>query len=165
MRIRRCHAIEILRLARRQIFRWIQAPPASQKSLSPENLVDACDASMEARCNVEERRIHVCHLCVSQEPFRIDRLRRFHNSMEFSLQLYSASRPHRPMPKQTAGEPKRLSSKLEPGEQVQDNVVVIARVESNLACAAGCSYSTQNILGCIEIERSNLDLDHALDLG
>jgi hypothetical protein len=157
MRIRRCHAIEILRLARRQIFRWIQAPPASQKPLSAENLVDARDASVEMMCNVKERCIHVRHLCISQEPLRIDRLRRLHNPMEFSLQLHSASRPHCPMSKQTAGEPKRLSAELEPGDQVQDNMIVIARIESNLACAAGCSDSPQNILGGIAIEGSNLD--------
>src|ERR1700728_1573239 len=119
---------------------------------------------MEAMCNVEKPRIHVRHLCVSQKPLRIDRLRRLHNSMEFSLQLHCASRPHRPMSKQTGGEPKRVSGKSEFGEQVQDNVVVVARVESNLACAAGCSYPTQNILGCIAIEGSNLDPDHAFDL-
>src|SRR5580692_7841901 len=85
--------------------------------------------------------------------------------MKFSLQLHCAGRPHRPMSKQAAGEPKRLFAKLEPGEQVQDNVVVIARVESNLTCAAGCGYTPQNILGRIAIEGSNLNADHALDLG
>ena len=85
--------------------------------------------------------------------------------MEFPLQLHCAGRPHGPMSEQTAGEPKRLSLKLELGEEVKNDVVVIARVKCNLACTAGCRYTAQNILGCVAVERRDLDPDHALDLG
>ena len=71
------------------------------------------------------------------------------------------------MSKQTAGEPKRLSAELEAGEQVQDNVIVIAGIEGDLACAAGCSDSAQNVLGkwASRSKGAIFDPDYTLDLG
>src|ERR1700722_17331934 len=96
---------------------------------------------MEVMRNVEQRCIHVGHLCVSQEPLGIDRLLRPYNPMEFPLQLHSAGRPHSPMPEQPAREPKLLPPKMELGKEVKNDVVVIARVKCNLICTAGCRYT------------------------
>src|ERR1700722_14949394 len=116
MWIRCGYSIKILSLAGRQIFRWIQAPSSSHEPLSAKNLVDARVAPMEVMRNVKQRRIHVGHLCASQEPLGINRLLRPYDPMEFPLQLHSAGRPHRPMSQQPACEPERLSPKVELGK-------------------------------------------------
>ena len=92
-----CHSIKILSLTGRQIFPRIQTPPPPHQPLSAKNLVDARDASVEMMGNVEQRRIHVGHLCISQKPHGINRRPRLYNSMEFPLQLHCAGRPHSPV--------------------------------------------------------------------
>src|SRR5262249_4695827 len=128
LRISSTDPIDLLELARREIFGWIETPSATHEPLTPQNLVKTGDTPGEAFAGVEEDGVRVGQggrfrknpggALSACGAAGLDRLQR----------LYRTPGPHSPLPEEPAPEDQRPAAQPEIGEQVGDDVVVIAGV-------------------------------------
>src|SRR5215467_4394200 len=73
---------------------------------------------------------------------------------------YSAARPNRPVSKQAADDPRSFAPKIEFGQKVYNNVVVIPGIERDLATSTALCNGAHHIQCLISIEWRNLDRDN-----
>src|SRR5437016_3372926 len=122
--------------------------------------MNAGDATMETVCRIEESGVGV-------SDFGCQRQRMPRSRIPFDLlqQLYRAACPDGPVSQQAAYDAQRGFSETEGSQQIHQDVVVIARVERDLACAAGFRYRSYYVQRLIAIERGHLDRDYVFDFG
>src|SRR5262249_24257342 len=119
---------DFFHLAGRQAFVRVEAPETFEQSLAPENLVDPGDAAVEIVGDVEQRGVRVGEVVRDLAPLAMIRI-----TMDAFEHLDSAARPDSPLAEQSAYETQFAKA----GDQVKDDVVVVAGVEGDPGGAAG----------------------------
>src|SRR5690242_4101700 len=72
--------------------------------------------------------------------------------------------PHRPMAEQSANDTKPFATQIKFGEEIDEDVVVIACIECDLLCATGLHNRTNHIKCLVSVERRDLDGHNVIDL-
>src|SRR5215210_5072652 len=159
MRVGGVYAVNLFLLSGAQSLVRIQTPDALEQSLPPENLVKPGDAALEAVGGVEEGGVAVRYFDAADEH-----LARHLALLAVVLALDEQSggllRPNRPVAQQAAddaalGETVAAQVKVVGGEQVQGDVVVVARVQGDVV-AAGLGDRADDVERLIPIERRHL---------
>src|SRR3982751_260916 len=161
------HSIDFLGLSRRELLMRVETPRACQQALPSEHLVNARDASAERVRDVEDRAVRVSEGRGLGEPSRVE-----YAGGALSLhaleQLHRRPRPASPLAEQTTVDPthRRLAADRHGarGQQVDDDAVVIARVERDVV-APGVRNGADNVDRLISVERRDLDRPHVRHLG
>src|SRR5437867_11197663 len=125
--------------------------------------MNAGDAAVEVMSHVEQRRVGFGDLRRERQPFRRNRLpapAQLANAIEL---FHSLASPGSPMAQQPTNDPYRGARHVVFGQQIDQNVVVVAGIESNLTSAAGFGHASQDIQSAVAMERSNLDRNHLVE--
>src|ERR1700730_4085340 len=125
MRIEPAHAVNFLALTRGKILVRIEPPASFDNSLATQDLVDPGNASAKLVGGIEERGVRVRDLLSEGEQFA------GHGTGMTFRQREMTNRglgPYRPMAEQSAGKANCCAAEIELGQQVQGNVVIVARV-------------------------------------
>src|ERR1700676_1547534 len=131
--IKLADAIDLLCLTGGQIFVRIQTPAPFEKTLPSQNFVDARNASMKIVNRIEQRRICVGDLLRQRQQIRRNIADLLPSGPEMSDSLLC---PYRPVAQQAAGKTDSLVAELIGGKQIDQNIIVIARIQSDLLSAA-----------------------------
>ena len=125
----------------------------------------AGDTAVELIGHIEDRRIGVSEL-------RIERQHLLRHGQVVAMVMFDlvedlnrALRPDGPLSKQPAHHPELDISKLINGEQVVDDVVVIACVDRDLAGSSTLGHRTHHVDRLVAMEGRYLDRDYIVDLG
>src|SRR5712692_3588480 len=104
MRVGSAHAIDFLTLTRRQFLLWIKTPASFEQALTPQNLMDARNASPKIMRRIEDGRVCICDLLGERQQFAWNLVKMTLREREVKN---SGLRPYRPMPEQAADDPDR----------------------------------------------------------
>src|SRR5690348_5313645 len=165
--IRATDAIDLVGLARRELFMRVEAPGAAQQALTAEYFMDAWNAPAEGVRDVEDRAIRIGkggglgeHSGVEDASGAL--------SLRAFQQLYRRSGPAGPLAKQTAVDPPQRSLAAdrdgERCQQIDDDVVVVARVERDVVTAR-IGDGTDHVDRLIPVEGRDLDRPDVRQLG
>ncbi len=168
MRIVGDHAVQLFRLTGAHDFIGVQAPGALQQALPAQHLVTAGDAAGEIVRHVKQCPVGIGDLAVQLQQRGIDaagRGRVVGAGQVVHRRLY----PGAPMTQQAALEAEHhrliVPAHRERRHQVQEDMIVVARVERDAALGLRRDHAAHDIQGAITVERRHLDGDNVIDSG
>ena len=146
-------------------FVGVEAPDSFEQTLAAQGFVKTGYASGELIGSVEERRVGVGDLDASFEELRRNVRLGANDSMAFIEKLYGATRPYGPMAEKAADDAAldglSIHLKGEWRNKIEDDVVVVAGVESDVASRVG--DAAEHVERLIAVERSDFDSDDIFD--
>src|SRR5439155_26346889 len=134
--------IDFFELAGREIFIRVETPASFQQALAAQDLVDACDTAAEMVGGVEECRVRVGNFVGEDYPVMPDAM--------VPLRTYGFEYvnhppgPHSPVSQQSACE---LHV-----EQIEQDMIVFARIQRDLAAASGFANSAYHLESLVTVE-------------
>src|SRR5882724_6277571 len=119
-----------------------------------QDFIDAWDAAAKFVRRIEECGVRICDLlCQGQEIARNFCTGCFHRRKL----RYGALRPHRPMSQEASYDAHFRTAKIILGEQVEQNVVIVAGIECDLTGASRVGDGSYDVDSLVTIEGCNLD--------
>src|SRR5687767_7660125 len=167
MRVCPAYPVDIPRLAGGKLFLRIQAPSSPQQPLPTQDLVNSRNAAPEAVGGVEDGAVGIRDLRGKSKqaahPWRSAASLSLSVTMppNLTMQFHGVPGPEGPMPQQPTHHPDAAGPG---GEQVEQDIVVVAGIERDLPGAPGIRHRPHHVQGLIPIERGNLDRDDARQL-
>ena len=134
MRISGADAVKFLRLPRRQHFTFIQTPGRRQQALTPQQFIDARYAAGKIMGRIKNHGIGIRQFRIPCQPFRRYGIRvaKFRNLFQHPDGGFC---PHGPLPQKSADYSASHTVVTKGRQQIVDDVVVIARVQRNVAAS------------------------------
>jgi hypothetical protein len=160
-------AVDFFALAGGEGFVFVEAPDAFEEALAAEDLVEAGDAAGESVGGVEEGGIGVGDLHVEAEEVNGDGIADA-GELAGLKDLDGLLGPDAPVSEEAtddaAFDVTVADLEAEGGDEVGDDVVVVAGVEGDVV-AAGLGDGADDVEGLVAVEGGHLDGDDVLDLG
>ena len=136
-----------------------QTPPTFEKTIAPEDLVNARNTTGIVMGHIEDRRIHFGDLSVQPRRYGLASARFMAAVQHFDRFL----RPVCPVSQQSAHNSMAANFELPVTEQVRDDVVVVAGAECDLASSAGLGYGPHHVERLEPIKGPNLNGHNIVD--
>ena len=146
----------------------IKAAEAGQQSLTVQHVMNPRDATRKSVRGIEQRGVRFGNLRRLQEERR-GNISTGSGTLTFFQQFHRLLRPTGPMSEQATGKVQLHQSacggELKLREQIEHDVVVVARVERDVARATGLGDRAHHVEGLIAVERGDLDAGNIRHLG
>src|SRR5215468_3971184 len=162
VRIESAHAIDFSALPGGEFFVRIKTPASFQKPLAAQNFMDAGNTAAELMRGIEQGSISIGDLMREGQQFAWNGVPMLSAK---SQMCHGGVGPHRPMAQQAAGKTNWTGAKIKLDQKVEQDVVIIAGIQSNLVGAARVGDGAHDINRVIAVEWCNLHRNHILDLG
>jgi hypothetical protein len=156
-------AAEFGGLAGREFFVGVEARSGGEEPLAAEDFVDAGEAAGEIVGGIEKGGVGVGQGSVAVEPGGVEP---WASASAFHLgeEADGGVGPHTPLAEEAAVDVTGAASKGEGCEEVGEDVVVVAGVESDVV-AAGFKDGADDVEGAVAVEGCDFDGDEAGDVG
>ena len=167
MRISSIHAIDLLRLSRRQPLLGIQTPDPLQKPLPSQHLVNPGNTPVKIIGHIKKRRIAIRHLNRPRQhlPWHSIQLRALVTRPQY---FHRPLCPHRPMPQKPPHNAhihtRAIAPKPVRRQQIHHNIIVIPRIERNIRHPSRSHNPANHIQRLVPIKRRDLNPHHRLNL-
>ena len=116
--------------------------------------MNASDAAGESVGGVKEGRIGIGNLLGKRQVIGSDGSARLFCQLQMRNRCFG---PDGPVSQQTADDASAVAAEIKFCQQIDQDVVVVAGIQSNLIFATGIEHSTDHIDGLIAIERRHFD--------
>jgi len=141
----------------------VEARGGGEEALAAERFVDAGETAGKMMGGIEERGVGVGQGGVAVEPSGVE-ARTEAGAFEVGKEADGSVGPDAPLAEEAAVDVARASGEGERGEEVGEDVVVVAGVEGNVV-AAGSEDGADDVECAVAVERGNFDGDKFRDVG
>src|SRR5690348_12473671 len=164
-RVRGERPVDLGGLSRRESLVFAQAPVTGEQSLPGKDLVDAGDASGEPVSLIERGTVEIGELGRAGQQLERYRSAAPHELTDLGVQPYGLRRADRPLSQQATDDVYDVVAEPERGQQIDDDVVVVAGVQRDVAGPSRLDDGADHVDRRVPVERRDLDRDDAVDLG